>query len=241
MPLLPLDHPEPFAATLGVMLYPGEDADNQQRARAYTAQFIAEPLRRFHEAGHALPYGDLARIASEAGTPLDDIEDRWWEGTATGETFKALFALAQTDPTLASWGNATKLAEITAARSRVPGSRSSFYDARSRYASVAHLWGAWCIREGRFHTDLDVGYEYEHDFQFFLAEAEILRRWGQSWRHDRPNSEPPLPGETWHVPEDWEPPERRPDWPRTGAIPLLTIPDDLLVDLRRPGRPRRRG
>jgi hypothetical protein len=27
MPILPLDHPDPFAATLGVMLYPGADDD----------------------------------------------------------------------------------------------------------------------------------------------------------------------------------------------------------------------
>jgi hypothetical protein len=35
MPILPLDHPEPFAATLGVMLYPDE-ADTP-KARAYAA------------------------------------------------------------------------------------------------------------------------------------------------------------------------------------------------------------
>ena len=30
MPILPLDYPEPYAATLGVMLYPGVDAVEQQ-------------------------------------------------------------------------------------------------------------------------------------------------------------------------------------------------------------------
>jgi hypothetical protein len=48
MPILPLDHPEPRAATLGVMLYPGEDKADQKCARAYAAQFLAEPLRLFH-------------------------------------------------------------------------------------------------------------------------------------------------------------------------------------------------
>ncbi len=238
MPNLPLDHPEPLAATLGVMLYPGEDEASRRRAQAYAAQFLAEPLRLFHEAGHSLAYEDLARIASDSGTPLDDIEERWWDGTATGETFKALYALAQTDPALASWGNATRLVEDNASKHDVPGSRSSLYKARSRYRSVAHLWGAWSIRERRFQSDPSVGYEGWHDFQFFLAEAEILRRWGQSWRPNRAKSEPLLPAEAWRVPDGWAPPESQPGWPRTGGIPGMTIPDDLLAEFRKPGRPR---
>jgi hypothetical protein len=38
MPILPLDHPEPSAATLGVMLYP--DEADALKARAYAAQFL---------------------------------------------------------------------------------------------------------------------------------------------------------------------------------------------------------
>ena len=239
MSILPLDHPEPHAATLGVMLYPGADEASQRRARAFSAQYLAEPLRRFHEAGHSLPYEDLARIASDSGVPLDDIEKCWWDGSATGELFKVLFALAHTDPALASLGNATKLAETTAARHKVSGSRSSLYQARRRYGSVAHLWGAWSIRGRRFQWALSVGYEGWHDFQFFLAEAEVLRRWGRSWRPDRKGSKPPLPVRAWRVPEGWEPPESQPGWPRTGGIPGLTLPDDLLRDLREPGRPRK--
>ena len=34
MPILPLEHPESLAATLGVMLYAGEDDASQKRARA---------------------------------------------------------------------------------------------------------------------------------------------------------------------------------------------------------------
>ena len=241
MPILPLDHPEPLAATLGVMLYPGEDEASRRRARAYAAQFLAEPLRLFHEAGHSLAYEDLARIASDSGTRFDDLDDRRWEGSATGETFKALYALAHTDPTLASWGNATKLVMLIAAQHRVRGSRSSIYAARSRYVSVAHLWGAWSIRGRQFRSDPSVGYQGWHDFQFFLAEAEVLRWWGQSWRPSRAKSEPPLPAEVWRVPESWEPPETQPGWPRTGGIPGMTIPNDLLAHLRKPGRPREAG
>jgi hypothetical protein len=50
MPILPLDHPEPFAATLGVMLYPGTDNDDPLKARAFAAQWLATPVRRYEEA-----------------------------------------------------------------------------------------------------------------------------------------------------------------------------------------------
>lgn len=240
MPILPLTHPEPLAATLGVMHYPGEDEESKSRARAYAAQFLATPLRWFHEAGYSLPYQDLLRIASDAGTPLDDIEDRSKEGIATGEIFKTLCALAQTDASLASWGNATKLYKTVTTKHRVSGSRSAFYAARSRYLAVAHLWGALCIRDRRFDSRPDVGYEGWHDFQFFLAEAETLRRWGQSWRPRRAKAKPPLPEHVWRVPDGWKPPQVQPGWPtREGRIPAMTIPRDLLDQLRRPGRQRK--
>ena len=51
MPILPLDYPEPFAAILGVMLYPGTDDDDRRKARAFSANWLAEPFRRFCEVG----------------------------------------------------------------------------------------------------------------------------------------------------------------------------------------------
>ncbi len=46
MPILPLDHPEPYSATLGVMLYP--DEADAPKARAYAAQYLARAFRHFH-------------------------------------------------------------------------------------------------------------------------------------------------------------------------------------------------
>lgn len=240
MPILPLDHPEPLAATLGVMLYPGKDEDSQKRARACAAQFLlADPIRRFHEAGDVLAYEDLLRIASDSTMRLDDLEERLREATAVGNMVKVLFALANANPSLASWGNAAKVAETIAAKHMVAGSRSYLYTARTHFISVAHLWGAWSIRDGRFVSDPDVGYEGWHDFEFFLAEAEMLRWWGQSWRRKGSRSKPPLPAEVWRMPDDWAPPERRSDWPRSGGIPDLRLPVELLADLRETGRPRK--
>jgi hypothetical protein len=54
MPFLPLDHPEPFSATIGVMLYPA--IEEATKARAFAAQFLAEPIPRLREAGHRLSY-----------------------------------------------------------------------------------------------------------------------------------------------------------------------------------------
>jgi len=77
MPTLPLDHPEPFAVTLGVMLYPGEDDASQSRARAFASQYLAEPLRRFHADGGALPY--------------DAFPDRNFSSSSTCSSIEAAF------------------------------------------------------------------------------------------------------------------------------------------------------
>ena len=241
MPILPFDHPEPFAATLGVMLYPGTDGKDPDNARAFTAQYLAKPLQSFHEAGHTLPYHSLARIAQDAGQPLTDLEKRWRGGTATGELFKALFVLANTNQALASWNNAVKIAELVARRTKSSGTRSHLWRERSQFLSVAHLWAAWCIRGGRFEEYPEVGYHGHDDFQSFLTEAEILRQWGQTWRPSRTKSTPPLPSDVWSVPDSWTPPNRQPGWPNTGMIPGMTLPADLLAKLRPAGRPRERG
>ena len=239
MSILPLDHPEPLAATLGVMLYPGKDEDSQRRARAFTARFLAEPLRMFHEAGHRLSYEELASIASDGGTALDDLDECRWGGSSTGEIFKLYWAIACTAPELASWANATKLVEAHAGRHKVTGSRSALYDARRRYLPVAHLWTAWSMRGREFRQDPDVGYSAWHDLQFFLAEAEYLRRWGSSWRSPRAGSEPPLPADTWRVPDGWAPPERQPGWPKSGGVHGLVLGPEQLHELGRPGRPKK--
>ena len=103
MPILPLDYPEPFAAVLGTMLYPNEG--EAAKRRAFAAQYLAEPIRRLEAAGGVLSYDDLLRIAKDAGGRLDDLDKRWWGGTAMGELFKVLFALAHHDLKRASWEN----------------------------------------------------------------------------------------------------------------------------------------
>lgn len=74
MPILPLDHPEPFAATLGLMLYPATDESDPPKARAYAAQLLlADPIRRYLDAGHRLSQDTFERIAMDAGHPVTDL------------------------------------------------------------------------------------------------------------------------------------------------------------------------
>ena len=88
MPILPLDHPEPFAATLGVMLYPGIDNDDPAKARAFTSHYLATKIERYEKAGHKTPRDVLLGLVIDGGQRLDDLDERWWGGRATGELFK---------------------------------------------------------------------------------------------------------------------------------------------------------
>ena len=240
MPILPLDHPEPFSATLGVMLYPATDEADAVKARAYASQVLAKTFRRFQEEGGDPPFEALGRILLDAGQPLDDLEERWWGGRATGEVFKTLFLLANTDPPLASWKHAIQIVEETAKRNKVKGGRTKLLQARDRFLSVAHLWAARAIREGKSFQKPEAGYDASVDFQMFLAEAEILRHWGQTWRQPRAKSGPPLSPDVWRVPDGWESPARRSGWPKTGMIPRLTLSKELIAELKPAGRPRKK-
>ena len=237
MPILPVDYPEPFVAVLGTMLYPNEGDDAQRRA--FAAHHLAEPIRRFEAVGGVLPYDDLLRIVKDGGARLDDLDQRWRGGTAMGELFKVLFALANHNPELASWEYAARIVEAYAAKAKVHGSRTSIMEAKRRFLSVAHLWGAYSIRGRKWQERVDVNYSFGDDVESFLAEAEILRRWGQTWTADTANAKSPLPAGVWGMPENWTPAPRKPGWPPTGMIPDIRLPDDQLLRRGRPGRPRK--
>ena len=148
MPILPLSHPEPFAAVLGVMLHPREK--DQAKAEALAFQYLGAPLKKFHRRGE-LPRSDLERIA-ESGRLLTDLDlkKRCYQATAAGQILKTYFGLYNTNPGLATLANAIKIAERVAGQHGKSGSRSSLQDCWSQYRSVAHLWGAWVLRDLRF-------------------------------------------------------------------------------------------
>ncbi len=234
---LPLHHPEPFAATLGVMLYPETTESGRRKARAFAAQHLAEPLREAMEDGHSPSYETLVLLATNCGEQLDDLETRFQQGMWVGDLVKALYTLSCSHPKLASWNNAASILERAAGRRS--GSRSAFHVARKRLLTVAHLWGAWSIRDGKFNPIPEIGYTGWDVFQYFLAESEVLRDWGQNWRPKRAKAEPPLPAEVYAVPGDWHPPARQEGWPPVGIAPYLELPAHLLEGLKPAGRPRK--
>jgi hypothetical protein len=125
-------------------------------------------------------------------------------------------------------------------RAGLKGSRTHQWYCRKRFLRVAHLWGAWCLRAGRFVTALEVGYHGYHEFESFLMESEILRDFGQTWRPRRAKGKSPLPPELWRVSDTWRPTQRQPGWPESGTIRIGQLPEDLLAKLRPSGRPRKR-
>ena len=116
MPILPLSHPEPFAAVLGVMLHPRKG--DQAKAEAFASQYLGAPLEEFHRRGGELPRSDLKRIAEGAGQPLTDLDKRWYQATAAGQILKTYFGLCNTDPGLATLENVIKIAERVASQHR---------------------------------------------------------------------------------------------------------------------------
>jgi hypothetical protein len=129
MPMLPLDHPEPLAATLGVMLFPG--LEEQAMARAFSARWVASVLGAYPETRNRLSAELLERLLIDSGRPMEDINRRRWEGLAAGELLKAIYALARTAPDLASLENAIRLYEISVGRS--PGCRTNLLAAKKHF------------------------------------------------------------------------------------------------------------
>jgi hypothetical protein len=92
MPILPLNHPEPFATTLGVILFPA--LEEQAMARAFAAHWLAKILRAYPETWNRLSAEVLECLLIDTGFPGDDIKRRWLGGLAAGELLKAVYALA---------------------------------------------------------------------------------------------------------------------------------------------------
>ena len=239
MPYLPLNSPEPFSATLGVMFYPGTGDADRRKARAFAAQYLAGPIQQASQEGFELDYELLLTVATSKGERLLDLEDRLYWGSAVGQMFKSFFAMANTDPSLASWHRSAALAKRQTEGSHKKGSRRSLERAIGEFAPVVHLWGAWAIRNGQFSPRPEVGYDYLDDFFSFIAEAEILRQQAEQWPGTRKDARPPLPKDPWRAPPDWQPPARQDGWPDTGRIPVLEIPPDVLSTLKPTGRPRK--
>ena len=119
MRVLPLDTPEPFAATLGVMLYPGEDEKSRRKARAYAAQYLsaASSQKQFSISTDAAQW-----IAQHAGQTIDRLENRWRKAQAMGELTKVYLGLIHSAPERASWNSAKTIVSNDAREEEVRAS-----------------------------------------------------------------------------------------------------------------------
>jgi hypothetical protein len=221
LPYLNLNRGEPWAETLGVMLFP----DDEGKRRAYIASLWAGfyPIYEETNAGEPLPRSVLLSVMkASAAVPIEqaELKARRYEGMIAGELFKVLAAIAGSDPRRASWNAASRLVEWGSGQSR-----ALLYQARSRFSSVIHLWAAFILRDQRCHADAARGFTARDDLNVFIAEAMALLQWGTSFRLDRKQAEPVLgrQGDFWIPPPDWEPPTAQPGWPRDGSVAAMTL------------------
>ena len=71
MPILPLDHPQPLYATIGLMLYPATDELDPPKARAFAAHKFAKLIRHLDESGFPPTYEALLRVVLDADETPD--------------------------------------------------------------------------------------------------------------------------------------------------------------------------
>jgi len=231
MPYLNLTRGEPWAETWAVMLFP----DDAAKREAYLAKHWSGFYPAYEEsgAGELVPRSVLLSVmkaAAATDVDRDEIADRRYKGLAAGEQLKILFALAQTEPKVAAWNSATRLAEWNSGKSR-----SYLYDARSIFLPVIHLWAAFILRDQRFYGDESRGYTAIDDLHTFIAEAMALLQWSLHFELPRKKTKPTLTRQTvdfWTPPPEWSPPIPRPGWPRDGRLRGTSLGQDWVQRIR---------
>lgn len=238
MPILPLDHEMPMMAITHIMLLPDVSVDGVREADSYIPETARKEFWPDINEGWRIGDPRLERLLATPGATLDDDElaKCWQDGIAMGETYKMLFALMQKRPKLASWRSAMKLVEHIRKGTDLPGSHGYLSNVKTRYVSVAHLWAARLIQNRFEHID-DHWYNESDAFQWFLHDAEILRRVGGNFVAKRNGAEPLLDGDGWRVPDDWQPPQPRMGYPVLTGLIIPELPDDVDTIVKPTGRP----
>jgi hypothetical protein len=215
--------------------------DDEAKRQGYIATLWSGFYPKYENAGlgELVPRSVLLsvmEVATAAPIVRNEIADRRRKGLAAGDQLRVLFAVAQTEPKLASWNAAARLVERQTGKSR-----AYLYAARRTFLPVIHLWAAYILRDQRFHVDQSRHYSAIDDLQMFIAEAMALLQWGTRFRLGREKAEPMLNRQEvdfWTPLPDWSPPIARPEWPRDGQLRGVSIEPAWM---RRIGvRPRRK-
>lgn len=240
VPTLPIDHPDPFAATLATIHYPAA----AEQAQRQTLIDCLMPLIAVHrQSSQTIVFDQLMGHATRiVGGDLADLGERVFEVTAVGEVAKTLLVLSWRQGRAASWANAYAIASRHAGP--IVKRRASIAYLKmqcGRFKTVAHLCAALCLRELKFEPEPLVGYGLDEDFHSFLAEAEWVRYWGLYWNRPTPKASPPFAGtDMWEPPAFWRPLPRKTGWPLTGGMADLGLDPSMTGRLKVPGPPRKR-
>lgn len=185
VPTLPLNYPDPLAATLAIMHYPNEGEEAQRKT---LTDCLAQIIPVHRQSYQAVFYDQLmGHATSIVGGDLADLGERVFEVTAVGQVVKTLFVLGWNQGRAASWANAY----ATASRHAGPivkrrASSANLKLQCGRFKSVAHLCAALCLRDLKFVPEPLVGYGLGEDFHSFMAESEWIRCWGLNWNRPTP-------------------------------------------------------
>jgi hypothetical protein len=159
MPLLPVFNDEPFTSALGVMRFP----EDLNKARFYASWRLAQ-LPYLQSMSDADLLKRVAKDAAEFAPHYSECGKAEVAGTAAGAITSAMVRLILRHPKQATWERA-----VRAARNNdggLPSGRPLLMDYRRQMNKVAHFWGAYHDRGGRY------GDSYEE----FVARAEGIRR-----------------------------------------------------------------
>lgn len=235
MPILPIDHPEPFAATLGIMLYPSEKPPDPQKADTFTGAYLVGPLKEFRRRGLDLRPEAEAIITPETGASIKDWPTRWRHGIAAGEVYRRYISLAAQTPKFASLNRARELHELEHAYQVNLIQKNNLKIICRIFRPVMHLWAALPDLQHRIAATQEDNYSVA--FEQFLLDAHALLVTGQQWRHKRNAAKPLLDAKRWRFPDGWKSPLAGPGWPEQVLVPGLTLDESSLQGFRTAGRP----
>lgn len=239
MPYLPLDGPMPQIAVRAIMLFPSRISKSRRQASDFEDYHQHQALGRFVADGGIL-FDDHKKFMSIEHTERERWAQLNEKGVAAGQLAVVLLELMQTDPEKASWRNAIRVVGTQRGKADAHASEKFLEEARRRFSSVIHLWCAWILRGEKYNWVPDTSYDLPSDFQCFLHEAEIIRYHLQQWGELKEDRDLKLDSDLWRVPNEWEAPQRKPDWPPgAGEVNAYIIAESAKNFLKSRGRPKK--
>lgn len=239
MPVLPLDHPEPFAAILGIMLYPGQGQEQRRNADTFTRYYLAEPLAEYERKGHRLSPEQKPVVRPTPSQPPKDWVTVWRRGQAAGEVCRLYMSLAAQHHPVASINSARKIYERETREHPKAIRKNNLRIACRDFRPVMHLWAALPDLLERSCGAALSNRNFLLQFDRFLLDAHAILKSGQNWRQKRNKAEPLFGAGCWTFPKNWQPRARTIGWPGAVMVPARGLNSGQISDLKPSARPRK--